>query len=109
MEILTNKLTGSTPDLLVTEIMFYIASAKSLGKDLLRLTLDKTVDDAAYSKRLLSVARILKSVKRKKTIQLFVTNADFEAENTEIEYLLNKYPALLEIISNAEDSFIIKL
>ena len=94
MNIITNELTGKTKDLLVTEILFFIVSAKSMNKDLIKLKTNVTAESTELEKRLTPIRSILKSAKRRKLIQLFVASTEFESQTTEIEYLQNKYPHL---------------
>lgn len=108
MNIATNELTGRTRDLLVTEIMYFITSARAVNIDLIKLKIKNEENDPISEKKLEEITRILKSVKRRKMIQLFVTTADFQTQTTEIEYLLNKYPELPQMLGE-DYYFIVKL
>lgn len=108
MNILTNELTGRTRNLLLTEIMFLVASARSMGADLIKLKIKREEGEPVSEKELAEITRILRSLKRCKMIQLFVSSDEFENNTTEIEYLLNKYPALPKEL-NDSFCFVIKL
>lgn len=106
MNIKTNELTGKNSDLLTTEIMYHIASAKSLGFDLVRF--DIICDSSETERRVATVGKILKSAKRNGYIQLFVLSDDFDNGSTEVEYMKNKYPDLLNDVSD-ENFYIVKI
>jgi len=108
MNIITNELTGHTRDLLVTEVMFFIVSAKSVNADVIKFKI-KTADGEAVSEKVLTeITRILKSCKRQRMIQLFLSCDEFEINTTEKEYLLNIYPELPQELGN-DYAFVIKL
>lgn len=96
MNIVTSELTGKTSRLLTTEIMFFIVSARSMNKELLKLKIKKEENESVSEKEIAAISKILKSVKRKNLIQFFVASTDFGAQSTEIEYLMNKYPTLVK-------------
>lgn len=100
MNLATNILTGTNSGLLKTEIMFFIAEAKATGHDLIKLK--------AEEKQLDTVSKILRSIKKEGTIQLFVFSDSFDDKTTEIEYLQNKYPDIYEIDSD-KPFFLIKV
>lgn len=108
MNIVTNELTGHTHDLLLTEIMFFVVSAKSVNTDLIKLKIKREEDAPISEKTLSDAVKILKSLKRRKLIQLFVTPVDFETPSTETAYLLNKYSTLPQELGD-DTQFIIKL
>ena len=107
MEITTHELTGSNINLLRTEILYFIVSARALNKDLIRLNFSGFDPDKIEAK-VLSVIRILKSVKREGRIQLYIHSSDLNGNSTESQYLLNKYPSLSELNTD-EFFFILKL
>ena len=94
MNIVTNELTGHTRDLLTTEILFFIASARATNSDLIKIKIKSDDTNPITEQKISEINGILKSVKRRKLIQLFVTSEQFESQSTEIAYLLNKYPDL---------------
>ena len=108
MNIVTNELTAHTHNLILTEIMFFVVSAKTVKSDLIRLKIKREQDASISEKAFTETVKILKSLKRRKLIQLFVTPADFETRSTETAYLLNKYPTLPEEFGD-DTQFIIKL
>ena len=95
MNLVTYTVTGTTRELIKTEIMFFIASAKATGQDLIKLELEEKQFD--------TVTRILRSAKRGRMIQLFILSDSLEDKTTEVEYLKNKYPNIERI--NAEKPF----
>jgi len=108
MNIETYELTGKTTDLLTTEIMFFIASARAVKMDLVRLNIKKCFTDEREAKRVGAIIKVLKSIKRRGIIQLFIFSNEMENHSTESEYLENKYPELSKI-SMAEEFFLLKL
>ena len=108
MNIFREELTGKSEDLLRTEIMFFIATAKAIKKDLICLSVKKLYDDKREISRIGAIGRILRNVKRQGMVQLFAFSSDFEKSTTEVEYLKNKYPELSSVC--AEDNcYILKL
>ena len=107
MDIVVNKLTGATQASLFNEIMYFVASANSLGKTLIKLTLDEYSEDKLPTK-ITTVERVLKGMKRDGRIQLYIYSANLGGESTESQYLYNKYPSISNFAS--EGSFyIVKL
>jgi hypothetical protein len=106
MNIKINKLTGKSAELLTTEIMYCLASAKSLGQDLIKFYIECNEGEA--EKRFAAVGKILKSTKKSGFIQLFAPSFDFDKSSTEIEYLKNKYPELMNEASG-EAFYLVKL
>lgn len=100
MKLFSNTLTGSNSNLLKTEIMFFIASAKATEADLVKLY--------AEENKINTVTRILRSAKHDGIIQLFVYSSDLDKKTTEVEYLKNKYPDINEI-SPSESFFVLKV
>lgn len=84
MNLVTYTITGTTQDLIKTEIMFFIASAKATGQDLIKLELEEKQFDMA--------SKILRSAKRGRMIQLFILSDSLGDKTTEVAYLKNKYP-----------------
>ena len=109
MNITTNELTGKNSELLTTEIKFFISAAKSLGKDLIRLNIKRLGNDEAEARRINTINRILKTVKRRGLIQLFIISTEIDGATTETEYLKNKYPDITSYISGDEVFYILKL
>jgi hypothetical protein len=108
MNLVTNKLTGTTQDLLTTEIKYFIAAAKAIGNDLIKLTVGISDDEKEALHAKSAVIRILKSIKKQGIIQLYVSSSDFNLHSTEVEYLLNKYP-LVTKSDDEKEFFIIKI
>ena len=80
-------------DRLMTELRFDIASARSLGFELVRLE-PVSEDGKMLSKLRTSVILRLRALKKEGVIQFFASERDFKDESTEAVYLLNKYPEL---------------
>lgn len=110
MNIITYEITGKNADQITTEIIFFLTSAKTLGYDLIKLNMKSIENRELNEKRKALSEKILKSVKRRGMIQLFISSVDFENTSTESIYLCNKYPDLkLTMQGDGEDSFILKL
>lgn len=92
MNIITNELSGQNAELLKTEILFFIASAKSNEREIICLTIKNVFNDEREKKRIETVNRILRSLKRRNVIQFFVISSEIDEHTTETEYLKNKYP-----------------
>ena len=97
MKITINYLSGKSFETMNTEVLFAIASAKSLDRDIVKIALkeDDTETPETFSRRLGTVVKILKAAKKNKLIQLFVYSSDFDKESTEVEYMKNKYSELI--------------
>ncbi len=108
MDITEYELVGKNSKLLNTEILFHITSAKVLGKTLLRLGVKEVFDGTREERRVKSITDILKSLKRRGLIQLFVFSSELKNSSTETEYLENVYPEIKNINTD-ERFFIIKL
>ena len=109
MNITTNELTGKNSELLTTEIKFFIAAAKAVGNDLIQLKIKRLGDDEREARRMNTITRILKSVKRQGLIQLFIISTEINAQTTESAYLKNKYPELASYICGDDISYVLKL
>lgn len=108
MSIKTEVLTGRDYGQLKTEIIFFVASAKSVGTELIKLEMKADSSEDAVMRRMQWASKILKSLKRGGGIQLFVSSKDFLDASTETEYLQNKYPCVAEVGEN-EECFIVKI
>lgn len=108
MNIQTYELTGRTAELLTTEIMFFIASARAVKSELIRLSIKESLDNERQDKLIVAVNKILRSMKRNGSIQLFIFSHEIKNASTEAEYLKNKFPKLFDI-NTVEDCFIVKL
>lgn len=97
MNINVNLLSGKNFETLNTEVLFAIASAKSLGRDIVKLVLksEEKETSESFERRIAAVKRILKGAKKNKLLQLFVYSPDFDKESTELEYMKNKYSELI--------------
>lgn len=110
MNITTYEITGKNADHITTEIMFFITSAKTLGYDIIKLNVKSIESKELNEKRKTVSDKILKSLKKKGMIQLYISASDFESTSTEYVYLVNKYPDLkLSLQSDEKTSFILKM
>ena len=110
MNIITYEIKGKNSDQITTEIIFFVTSAKTLEYDLIKLNLKLIENRELDEKRKALSDKILKSIKRRGMIQLYISAADFESTSTEAIYLGNKYPDLkLSLKDDGEYSFILKL
>ena len=107
MNIAAHRLSSKEFGHLSTEISFNIASWRALGVEILQIKApDGEPDEITVSR----ITRILRSLKKKEFIKLFVTREEFENESAAAEYLLNKHPQLSDVLkSDTEEYFIIKL
>ena len=108
MDIKTYILMGKSSEELKTEIMFFIACARSSNEDLIKFDVKRLFDYEREERRQNAIIKQLKALKRQGTIQLFAGSDDFNTPTTEIEYLSNKYPSI-DKISGEKSFFIIKL
>jgi hypothetical protein len=108
MNIQTYELTGNSADLLITEIMFFVASARAVKSELVRLSIKERLDSECQDKHIEAVNKILRTMKRNGSIQLFIFSRELKNASTEAEYLKNKFPKLSDI-NLSEDYFIVKL
>lgn len=107
MNIANNEITGKNAELITTEIMFSVASAKSIGYDLIKLKIKSIQNQEKDAKRIVLINKILKSIKKRGLIQLSVASTDFENTSTEVDYLRNKYPDLMSLFQSDNDFFFI--
>ena len=108
MKITVNEITGKTYEQMKTELMFFIASAKSLGYELIRLNIEATGDDKRETMRSHSLSRLLATVKRRGFIELYIKVSELTDSSTEAKYLRNKFP---EITGECDESssYVLKL
>ena len=93
VKIKTIDLAERTAPLLLTEILFNLASERAESTEVIRFDLiesDQTIRQRAFSAAL----KILKAQKREGKLQLVATPQSFSEPSTEGQYLLNKYPSL---------------
>lgn len=108
MSIKTEVLTGRDYGQLKTEIIFFVACARSVGAELIKLEMKADYAEQEVARMMQWASKILKSLKRVGSIQLFVCPKDFLDASTETEYLRNKYPCVTEIGESGE-CFIVKI
>ena len=107
MKLFTYVLDSKEYRHLLTEIMFNISSARSLGYDLLMLKYPTVPAEELTVSR---TERILKSLKKRSFIQYLVTSAQCEEGSEEAEYLYNKFPDVGNTVVTLSEPFcIIKL
>jgi len=108
MSVKTEILTGRDSGQMKTEIMFFIASAKSCKAELFKIWIQPVFNGDRELRRIESAARILRNLKQRGSIQLFASSVDFDTALTEVEYLKNKFPNITEI-TNDGTFFVVKL
>ncbi len=108
MKITVNEITGKTYEQMKTELMFFIASAKSLGYELIRLNISVASDEKRELMRSHSLTRLLGTVKRQGFIELYIKAEALSDDSTEAEYLRNKYPEITAE-RDSSSSYILKL
>ena len=82
--------TGKNRGLLFTELLYLSVSSRVEGFDLIRLDFESDINE----KRFNSILRILKMLKKKNTISLYMRYDELYSDSTESTYLLNLYPKL---------------
>ena len=85
---------------LESRLYFDIATARSLSYTLLKF---EYKNDEKFEKQL---ARKLREIKRKGKLEFFVFSFDFDKNTTEIQFLFNKFPALVQEELSGEDGFV---
>ena len=108
MNIKTKFLFGIDSSQLFTEISFIIASCVSVGDDLVLLKISDKLEEGKETRRCDAISRILKAMKKKGKIQLYINVSELDSHLTEVEYLKNKYPDITEL-KQEENSFLLKL
>ena len=95
-------LTGNCQIDYDTEIRFLCATAKVEKKDLVRFNI-KMSEDESENKRLHSCAlKVLRTMRKNKNIQFFVTAEGFSRSVTEAEYIINMYGDFIESNPNTD-------
>ncbi len=105
MKIFTHIVDSTIPSQIETEIRFIIASARSLGNEIVCL---KTKGDAEF-KIYAAIIKNLKAIKKQGKIDFFAEKEAFEQLSAEASYLLNKFPKITEYIDSESTSVIIKI
>ena len=75
-----------------TDVRFYVASERSLGKDIMRFSVSDELPEEKRQKLLDAAQKVLRAMKKQGKIQLFATLSDFTENTTAAQYLMNKYP-----------------
>jgi hypothetical protein len=100
-------LVGEQYNQIKTEILFTVASARSMGVELLRLDLSRSEKNGLQSRRYRFVTMALQQMKKTGKIQFFATKANFDNSTVEAEYLKNKYGSMVELEAVADiDGFV---
>ncbi len=100
MNIYGYTIKSEKQDNLFTEIVYNIASAKALQYEIVQFTFKS---DSMIAK----IARIMKKAKQDGIIDLYVLSSEPEKFNTEIEYLVNKFPELNDVLNRNNDLYCI--
>ena len=102
MKLCEQLLTATKSELVKTEILFFIAKAKTDKSDLLKITI--SADNDALSQKMANFANTyLKKEKSSKKIQLFIKSEEIDNQSAESRYLRNKFPEISEL--NREEMF----
>ena len=101
MKLCEQKLTAAKSELVKTEILFFIAKAKTDNSDLLKITIG--ADDAVSQKKANFARTYLRKEKSSKKIQLFIKSDEIDNQSAESRYLRNKFPEISEF--NREELF----
>ena len=100
-------LKADNPEDASTEIMYEIASSRADKVDVIRIDILNNINDREsndFVKLFKTVARLLRSMKQKGSIQFFATQENIRLGTTEAVFLQNKYPELFPIGKKTEDS-----
>ena len=90
---------GLTAEAVTTEIMYEVAGVRSAGSELLRININKTDDEKSFRRVVSAAVKVLKGMKEQGKIQVFATPKSFEDTTMEAQFLINKYPELLQTVS----------
>lgn len=101
------ELTSESQVGLNTEIRFLIASSRIDGEELVKLGFSCSDKDAS---RIMScIIKVLRVLKKEKSIQFYANSSSFAENSTEAIFLLNKYGDYIEYDSNDEKYVYVKL
>ena len=100
----TYELTAKSRELLKTEILFAITSAKAKEIYIVRLNYQKNSSKTCIN----NIISILRTAKKNSQIQLYISPLDLDEGSTEAEYIRNKYPQLANL-PKEENCFIVKI
>lgn len=103
------KLLGDCIADLDTEIRFLLAGARVDGEELIKLFFDSSADERENTRVLSCIIKVLRALKREKTIQFFVSSDGFCTGTTESVFLLNKYSAYIHNTDNTANYVYVKL
>ena len=86
-----------------TEVMYAVATARSLSEELLVLNCGEY---DSYDRTKMLALKTLKNMKKQGKVQLFVGAADVNGASTEVKYLENKYPKFTSMLDEADIALI---
>lgn len=110
MSIYIKNIKYEKPIQMNTEVLFEIASARAGQFKVIRFDIDlDTENPARTQKRLNTLARILRGVKKRNAIQFFVTKEGFEKSTTESKYLLNVHSEVEDCIPTDRGYIFVKI
>ena len=89
MNFCTEKIEYDKLKDVTTEILFKVASARAAGNNVIRFDID-----SKSAKPLNALVRVLRGMKKRGAIQLFITQDGFKSGSTEAQYILNVHPEL---------------
>ena len=92
-----------------TEVLFEIAGARADGCSVVRLDLPFSEECGVSEKASLTLKRIIRSIKKRGTVQFFVSKDDILHSTTEARYLMNVFPEVENNIPSSGFFVFIKL
>jgi hypothetical protein len=101
-------LSGVNRELLNTELLFSVTSAKLRDVSLIKLNMKPETDERKGTRRENSTVFLLKKMKREKKIQLFISSDNLDTSSVEGDYLLNVHPELSSELDGSK-FYIVKL
>ena len=99
------KLSSREKKSVNTEMLFYVATARSSAKSIFRVDIDAAEEDVIKH-----ICSVLKSAKKKKLIEIYVSRDEIGGNGTAAIYITNKHPEILsDIIPKNTSSFYVKI
>ena len=93
-----------TPGELRNELLFEIASERVAKTELIRFNIMNKADPIAFNKTVKTAIKYLKSFKAKGIVQFLATPESFLNGKTESQFLINKYPHLVENVPTEDEN-----
>ena len=103
MKISVHTIANFSQEQVRTEIRFCIASARAVGNDL--VCLKHNFKDESAGKLASLVIKNLKAIKKEGKLDFFADKEAFDNLRAEASYLINKFPEVVDIVT--EDGFLL--